>query len=132
MALADLITIGTATLHNFADGTWVRGVYVPADPEDNPEDERHESSCQPDRAANFTAFNASGNRGVYHVNLYIDPSATIRPESHVGPEQATTFTHTAHPGRTFRVLSVDDWTSDVIGHKRAKAVSVDETPRTPA
>ncbi len=125
----DLITNGTATLHNYLAPTAVRGRYVAADPEDNPDDEEWESSCQPDKGANYTAFAETGNRSKNYVKLFLPPEATVRPESHYGADAATRFEHTKFPDVTFRVLSVELWDVDDPAHILARAVREDEAPR---
>jgi hypothetical protein len=125
----ELITNGTATLYNYLPPVAVRGRYVAADPEDNPEDETWPASCQPDKGANYTAFAETGNRSKFYVKLFLPPDATVRPESHVGSEAATRFEHTTFPDVVFRVLSVESWVTDDPAHLLARAVREDEAPR---
>lgn len=128
--MGDLISNGTATIHNFAPKVWVRGRATAADSEDNPADETYtESSCQVDKGANYTAFAESGNRSKFYVKLFLPPEATVRPESQVGRELATTFEHTKFPDVTFRVLAVESWHDDDLAHVLVRAVRVDEAPR---
>lgn len=121
----DLITNGTTTLTNYSGGSYVRGVWT----EGSTSTSTHAASCQPDKGAQFVTFQATGNRRVTYVKMFLPPEAVVRTEAQVGPARATTFTHPTFPDITFRVLAAEWRHDDEPAHILVRAVSVDETPR---
>lgn len=121
--MSDLITNGTATLTNRTGGArdstgrWVAGAATTS---------TYAASCQPDKGAQFTAFQTAGARQATYVKMFLPPDATVRTEAQVGPTEATTFTHPVFPGLTFRALSVERRQADDPAHLLVRAASISE------
>jgi len=119
----NLITNGTAVLTNRTGGArnssavWVPGTTSTAS---------FAASCQPDKGAQFAAFQTNGTRQITYVKLFLPPEATVKTEAQVGPAEATTFTHPEFPDITFRVTGVDRRIRHDPPHLLARAVSISE------
>jgi len=118
-----MITNGTATLTNRTGGAYVLGVWTPGTGSTS----TCEASCQPDKGAQFVAMRDTGNRRATYVKMFLPTTATVRPESQVGLQEATTFTHPVFPDITFRVTGAEWRQADAPPHILVRAVSIDES-----
>jgi hypothetical protein len=121
--VSELITNGTATLTNYTGGARVKGVWT----EGTPATSTRAASCQPDKGAQYASMQATGNRRITYVKMFVPAGTTVLTEAQFGPVSATTFTHPAFPNMTFRVLSAEWRHLDDPAHILVRAASIDES-----
>jgi hypothetical protein len=120
--MTPIITNGTLTRYRQATGTYDRGVWDPG----ATTTATSSAAAQPEQGE-YTKDAGFGDRAAEYIKVYVSASFDLRGEDQYGTKGADEVTHTAFPGRRYRVLRVKSHQySPILPHTHAVCARVDE------
>lgn len=117
-----IITNGTLTRYRQAEGAYDRGVWEPGASTSS----TTPAAAQPEQGL-YTRDAGFGDRSAEYIKVYIAATFDLRGEDQYGTKGADEVTHTAYPGRRYRVVRVKDYVfSAFLQHTHAVCLRIDE------